>query len=222
MFYSNDEGNGSGLGFSSIASITNPACASCEWGRAGNFQRNTIRVNAIYQGPWRTNLSGSFYYGSGNYFGVPYSTFGSFVKDTIPGFLGTNRLNAGQTTLVVPSKYLDRWSGSTQIARGQLIPRNPFHGLPIYKVDMRLSRDFKFGEHLTVTPMVELFNLFNHPNYGSYSTAINLNNFGVPSQNGQDTYLRGRFNSLFTLRSNEGCECTFCCLRSPLLIWALA
>lgn len=196
MFYSNDEGNGSGLGFSSIASIANPACASCEWGRAANFQRNTLRLNAIYQGPWHTNLTGIFYYGSGNYFATGYSAFGSFVKDTIPGFLGTNRLNTGTSTIVIPAKYQDRWSGPTAVAPGQLIPRDAFHGLPLYKVDLRLSRDFRF-ERFVFTPMVEVFNLLNHPNYGSYVTSVNLNNFGGPSQNLQDSYVPREFQFAF-------------------------
>jgi hypothetical protein len=197
MFYSNDEGNGSGLGFSSIASIANPACASCEWGRAANFQRNTLRLNAIYQGPWHTNLTGIFYYGSGNYFATGYSAFGSFVKDTIPGFLGTNRLNTGTTTIVIPAQYLDRWSGATQIAPGHLIPRDAFHGLPLYKVDLRLSREFRFAERFTFTPMAEVFNLLNHPNYGSYGTSVNLANFGTPSQNLQDSYVPREFQFAF-------------------------
>jgi hypothetical protein len=197
MFYSNDEGNGSGLGFSSIASIANAACASCEWGRAANFQRNTLRLNAIYQGPWHTNLTGIFYYGSGNQFATGYSAFGSFVKDTIPGFLGTNRLNSGTTTVVIPARYQDRWSGPTTIGPGELIPRDAFHGLPLYKVDLRLSRDFRFADRFVFTPMVEVFNLFNHPNYGSYATSVNLNNFGVPSQNLQDSYVPREFQFAF-------------------------
>lgn len=195
-FYSNDEGSGSGLGFSSIASIANPACASCEWARTA-VQRNTLRLNAIYQGPWKTNLSGIFYYGSGNYFSTGFSAFGSFVKDTIPGFLGTNRRNTGTTTVVIPQKYLDRWTGPTQIAPGQLIPRDAFQGLPLYKVDLRLSRDFRFHERVAFTPMVEVFNLFNHPNYGSYNTSLNLNSFGTPSQNLQDSYVPREFQFAF-------------------------
>ena len=119
------------------------------------------------------------------------------MKDTIPGFLGTNRLNSGTTTIVIPAKYLDRWSGVTQIAPGQLIPRDAFHGLPLYKVDLRLSRDFRFAERFTLTPMVEVFNLLNHPNYGSYGTSVNLANFGTPTQNLQDSYVPREFQFAF-------------------------
>ncbi len=115
------------------------------------------------------NLSGIFFYGSGNYQAVSYTSFATTI-DSTPGFLGTDRLNAGTTTLVVPAKYVSRWNGPTSIAPGQSIPRDAFHGLPLYKVDMRLSKDFKFHERFIVTPQVDVFNLLNHPNYGSYNT----------------------------------------------------
>jgi hypothetical protein len=197
MFKDNDEGNGAGLGFSSISSINNPACTSCEYARASTFQRGTMRVNAIYHGPWHTNLSGIFYYGSGNYDAVAFSTFSGFVKDTVPGFLGVDRLNSGATALVVPAQYVDRWSGPTTIEPGQSIPRDPFHALPLYKVDLRLSRDFRFHDRFVFTPMVDVFNLFNHPNYGSYNTGLNLPAFGTPAQNGSDSYVPREFQFAF-------------------------
>ncbi|HTR36293.1 MAG TPA: TonB-dependent receptor [Bryobacteraceae bacterium] len=195
MFLNDDMGNGSGLGFSSISNINNPACATCEWGRSGAFQRGTLRLNAIYHGPWGMNLSGIFYYGSGNYFGSGYLTF--LTPDTSPGFLGTNRRVYGTSTLSVPAKYLDRWNGPTQFAPGQTIPRSPFHALPIYKVDLRLSKDFKFHDRFVFSPMVDVFNLFNHPNYGSYNTSLNLPAFGTPSQNGADSYVPREFQFAF-------------------------
>ena len=36
---------------------------------------------------------------------------------------------------------------------------------------MRLQRRFRLGAHATVDGIVEVFNLFNHANYGSYVTA---------------------------------------------------
>jgi hypothetical protein len=156
-----------------------------------------MRVNAIYHGPWHTNLSGIFYYGSGNYDAVAFSTFSGFVKDTVPGFLGVDRLNSGATALVVPAQYVDRWSGPTTIEPGQSIPRDPFHALPLYKVDLRLSRDFRFHDRFVFTPMVDVFNLFNHPNYGSYNTGLNLPAFGTPAQNGSDSYVPREFQFAF-------------------------
>jgi hypothetical protein len=98
----------------------------------------------------RANLTGIFYYGSGDYFATGYSAFGSFVKDTIPGFLGTNRLNSGTTTIFIPAKYLDRWSGATQIAPWQLIPRDAFHGLPLFRNALAEFTGFLRAESVSI------------------------------------------------------------------------
>jgi hypothetical protein len=197
MFKNDDEGSGSGLGFSGIATINNQACAQCEWARAANFQRGTMRVNAIYHGPWNTNLSGVFYYGSGDYFADGYAPPQSYVDQLTGSFLGTNRLNAGTTPITIPSQYVGRWDGPTVIEPGQSLPRDAFHGLPIYKVDLRLSRDFRFHERFVFTPMVDVFNLLNHPNYGSYNLLVNLPSFGAPSQNLNDSYVPREFQFAF-------------------------
>jgi hypothetical protein len=197
MFKNDDEGSGAGLGFSGIATINNQACAQCEWARAANFQRGTMRVNAIYHGPWNTNLSGVFYYGSGDYFADGYAPPQSYVDELTGSFLGTNRLNAGTTPITIPSQYAGRWDGPTVIEPGQSLPRDAFHGLPLYKVDLRLSRDFRFHERFVFTPMVDVFNLLNHPNYGSYNLLVNLPNFGAPSQNLNDSYVPREFQFAF-------------------------
>ena len=202
MFKNKDEGTGSGLGFSSISTINNYACVPCEYAVSPAFQRGTLRANAIYHGPWGMNFSGIFYYGSGNYQAVSYTTFAAHCGYD-PGFLGTDRLNSGATTLVVPSKYCDRWTGPTQIAPGQSIPRDAFHALPLYKVDMRLSRDFRFHERFVFTPQVDVFNLLNHPNYGSYNTSLNLRQLRYSGSNRWRFLMcLGNFNLPFISRSS--------------------
>lgn len=197
MLKYDDEGSGAGLGFSSIATINNPVCPSCEWAVSPAFQRGTLRANAIYQGPWGLNLSGVFYYGSGNYFANGYAPPQNYIDTLTGSFLGTNRLNAGSTPIVIPAQYLGRWNGPSVIEPGQDLPRDAFHGLPIYKVDMRLSKDFRIGERVVITPMVDVFNLFNHPNYGSYETLVNLPAFGTPVQNLSDSYVPREFQFAF-------------------------
>ena len=45
---------------------------------------------------------------------------------------------------------------------------------------MRLQRRFTFGT-VRVDGLVEVFNLFNHENYGSYVTVESNRNYGLPT-----------------------------------------
>jgi len=65
-------------------------------------------------------------------------------------------------------------------ADGTLVSRNDFVGKPLHRVDMRIQRQFKLGPKLRATGLVEVFNLFNHANYGGYATAQSLANYGQP------------------------------------------
>jgi hypothetical protein len=42
-----------------------------------------------------------------------------------------------------------------------------FRGTPYYQIDLRVSRDFRVGEHATIKPFVEFFNLLNRTNPGN-------------------------------------------------------
>ncbi len=49
---------------------------------------------------------------------------------------------------------------------GTVIPRNSFDLPSLHRVDMRLQRRFQLGSKLSVEGIVEVFNVFNHENYG--------------------------------------------------------
>ena len=63
------------------------------------------------------------------------------------------------------------------------IPRNNFVGKPIHRVDVRGQRRFSLGGRTGIDGIVEVFNLFNHANYGSYALTEVSRNYGQPSQN---------------------------------------
>jgi hypothetical protein len=48
---------------------------------------------------------------------------------------------------------------------------------------MRLSKTFTLKDRVRFIPMVEAFNLFNHSNFGSYQTVVNVASYGSPVQN---------------------------------------
>ena len=55
-----------------------------------------------------------------------------------------------------------------------VIPRNALQGLPLHKVDVRLTKDFALSGSTRVSLIAEVYNLFNHANYGSYNTSLDV------------------------------------------------
>ncbi|MGC2697391.1 MAG: carboxypeptidase regulatory-like domain-containing protein [Candidatus Angelobacter sp.] len=53
------------------------------------------------------------------------------------------------------------------VVNGQQTTLDEFRGTPLAQVDMRVSRNFKFGERVELRPFVEFFNLFNRQNPGN-------------------------------------------------------
>lgn len=144
-----------------------------EWARSTDFQKHTLRTYALYQLPKGFSISPILYYGSGNYYATALSTtaFGE----------GTNRLNLG-APITIPVAMQGRFDGPSVIPTGGVVPRDALKGLPLARLDMRLSKVFNIGERLKVEGIAEVFNLTNHSNYGSYVANVDLATFGQPVQ----------------------------------------
>jgi hypothetical protein len=57
-------------------------------------------------------------------------------------------------------------------------------GKPLHRVDMKIQKRVSLGGRRNLDGMVEVFNLFNHKNYGSYTTTFSSGaNYGKPSFN---------------------------------------
>jgi hypothetical protein len=164
-----------------------------EYATSTDFQRNTLRMWALYQLPWGFSTSVSYFYGSGN-------RFNATISGTPYGKTGNNRLNLSNTggaanAIVVPQEMLDRWLGPDVIASGTVIPRNALMGLSLHKVDVRLTKEILLVGSAKVQLIGEVFNLFNRANYGSYNTALSATNaaqtalFGRPAQNTGNAYV---------------------------------
>ena len=69
-----------------------------------------------------------------------------------------------------------------------LCPRNGLVGEPIHRVDLRLQKHLALGGHAGVDGIVEVFNIFNHANYGSYTTVESNRLYGQPSSNTNVAY----------------------------------
>lgn len=57
-----------------------------------------------------------------------------------------------------------------------------FAGLALTQTDLSLRRQFKLRESVSLQARAEVFNLFNHPNFGSPAAALNNANFSISTQ----------------------------------------
>ncbi len=164
-----------------------------EWATSQDFQRNTIRMWGLMQLPWGVNTSVTYFYGSGN-------RFPDSIATAPYGKPGTNRLNLSATggpspAITIPASVLDRWDGPAVINSGDVIPRNALSGLPLHKVDLHITKDIRLGGTAKVQLVAEVFNLFNHGNFGSYNTSLSPTSaattalFGTPNQNTGTAYV---------------------------------
>ncbi len=158
---------------------TNPFDPDAEWARSTDFQRHTLRMNALWHLPWDVNIAGAYFFGSGNYYATTFSAapFGA---------VGTNRFVTAPVT--VPAGVQDRFDGPTSFAVGDLVPRDALQGDALHRVDMRLSKDIPLPGGMRISLIAEVFNLTNHKNYGAYQSVINNAGFGDPRQNLLNAY----------------------------------
>lgn len=123
------------------------------------------RHRAVFNGIWQVGrglqLSGLYFFASG----PRYSTnWGGDLRGVGAG--GTGRLRPD----------------------GTIVPRNNLVGDPMHRVDLRLQQRFRFGASRSLDGLFEVFNLFNHRNYGSYATSESLSNYGQPTANENVAY----------------------------------
>jgi hypothetical protein len=132
---------------------------SAQYGLGVNDQRHRAVFNGIWDAGHGFQLSGLYFFGSGQRLETTWGT-------------NTDSLNTGGTV------------GSNRVRPdGSIVPLNGFVGSPIHRVDLRLQRRFRLTSQVSVDGLVELFNVFNHANYGSYTTQQSNPKYGQPSSN---------------------------------------
>jgi carboxypeptidase family protein/TonB-dependent receptor-like protein len=132
---------------------------------AGGDQRHRAVLNGIWDLGGGVQLSGIYFFGSGE---RRRTNFGSDLRDE------------GGTVGIIGSARLRR--------DGTIIPLTGIVGDPIHRVDMRLQKRFSLGGPRQIDGMLEVFNLFNHANYGSYTVNESNANYGMPSSNDNLAY----------------------------------
>ena len=128
-----------------------------EWYDMG-AQHHRLTFNGIWQLPYAFQVSGLYIFGD-NGRATPIT--------------GLDVLATGSTTL----------GGTTRVRQnGTLIERNSFDRGSLSRLDMRVQRRFTFGR-VSLDGMIEVFNLFNRANYGTWVENESNARFGQPSDN---------------------------------------
>ena len=167
VFYQHDDGV---IGYVNGSANNQFDATDGEWARSTAFQRNTFRLHGSFTLPHDISASLIYMFGSGAYFATSIAT-------SPYGKPGTNRLNLG-SPITIPEAVRDRFDGPAVIATGEVIPRNALKGLPLHKVDLRLSKRVKIGR-VSITGLAEVFNLFNHANFGGFNGQVDSASFGA-------------------------------------------
>jgi hypothetical protein len=81
----------------------------------------------------------------------------------------------------------DRYDGPTTLNPGDRVPRNALKGDAIHRVDLRVTKSVRVGG-IQLQGIAEVFNVFNHANYGAYNAVVTSPTFGAPQQNNSNTY----------------------------------
>jgi hypothetical protein len=141
----------------------NPALAA-QWYDAG-VQRNRFTFNGIWELPYAFQLSGLYIFGD-NGWATP--TTGQDVLATGGTTGGTSRV---------------RPANSPFISQGALIPWSSFDLSSLSRVDMRLQKRLAVSKRFNFDGMLEVFNVFNRTNYGSWVTNEGNARYGLPTDN---------------------------------------
>ena len=178
LFYKREDGD---IGYVNGTANNQFDSTRGEWSRATDFQRNTVRLHATFQLPHDVTTSVVYFYGSGSYNVTTIAT-APFGKP------GNNRLNTG-APIVIPEAVRDRFEGPSVIGTNEVLPRNALRGFPLHKVDLRLSKRLKLHGNVAVSGLAEVFNLFNHANYGNYTGQVDSARFGQPAASSGNAYV---------------------------------
>jgi outer membrane receptor protein involved in Fe transport len=172
--YSYDGGGGSFRNYPRLS--TNPF-ASYEWGPSPNDERHHVTLSGIINLPMGLELAPIVQFGSARPYGV---TSSSNILNTGGGTAsGSASLNGA---VVVPKSNPRDWFA---FAGDNKAAQNCFYGLngvapdctiakydalrgdPFFELDLRLAKNFKFGERANLQLIAQVFNLTNRANYGS-------------------------------------------------------
>src|SRR5579864_6672017 len=146
-----------------------PGDLAYNYGLAAGDQRHRATANGVWEVGHGFQLSGLYFFGSGERFG---NTWGPDLRDT--GNVSTGTAQPVSIGRLEPN--------------GTIVPRNSFVGQPIQRVDMRLLQRIPLGGNRSADAIFEIFNVFNHSNYGTYVLQESNPQYGHPLVNSAVEY----------------------------------
>jgi len=123
-----------------------------DYGYSASDQRHRATLNGIWQVGRGFQMSGLYFYGSGQRYSTTYG--------------GDLRLCGQGCDRLRPD--------------GTIVPRNNFVGAPLHRVDLRFQQRLKVGGRVSLDGILEAYNLFNHENFGNYEVRESNANYGKP------------------------------------------
>jgi hypothetical protein len=173
---------GSAASFSNVAPVPTNYFAKGELGPTPSDETNRWVFSGTYDAPWGFKVSPIVQWASGR----PWNP-SQGISDI--GYGGGNGTYRATVLANAPTNYTATASYTAAqvlagVANGTLIelPYDYFHGNQFFQMDLRVSKNFKFGERQNLEFICQMFDLTNRANFGtSYTTSIKSANFGKPS-----------------------------------------
>jgi hypothetical protein len=155
--------NNDGLPHSGVNQVTFNVAPDLgdDYSLAVTDQRHRMVFNGIWEMGYDFQLSGLYFFGSGERYDTSY---GGDLRDI--GTDASNRLRPD----------------------GAIVPRNSFAGDAIHRIDMRFQRRFRFGGRMSADGILEVHNLLDHANYGTYITEQSSPQYLQPDVNSNIAY----------------------------------
>src|SRR5205814_5973375 len=156
--------DGDPLPLSGVRQVTFPVTPDMggEYSLAVTDQRHRAVFNGIWQVAGGFQVSGVYFYGSGE---RQVTSYGGDQRGI--GAAGSARLRPN----------------------GTIVPRNDFVGKPVHRADMRFQESLKLGSaRRSADVMLEVFNLFDRANYGSYTLQESSPRYGLPNASSNLAY----------------------------------
>ena len=151
-----------GRAFDTVGFATAPDLGG-EYSLAVNDQRHRAVFTGLWDLPFGLQVGGLYLFGSGERYQTRW---------------GTDVRNLGG---IRPNELRLRPDGT-------IVPRNSFVGSSVQRLDLRLQRRFPIRGHVSINGTVELFNVLNHENFGSFVANQVAANFLQPQQSTSPNY----------------------------------